>query len=47
MTVFITPLDDSLLTWLPLGGPFFALALFPLVLWARIAPARAGVRKSQ
>jgi hypothetical protein len=42
--VFITPLDDSLLTWLPRIGMFFGVALFALVLWARIAWAKKRAR---
>jgi hypothetical protein len=36
-TVFITPRDQSLLTWLPTGGAFFGIAIFALALLARIA----------
>lgn len=39
-TVFITPLHDALLAWLPAGGAFFGVAIFAASLWVRIASAR-------
>lgn len=38
-TVYLTPLDDALLSWLPSAGLFLGVAIFALSVWIKIASA--------